>query len=156
MLEMTKTDDGRLRVDFGDGTVCDILMAVTSDKSDARLIDMAHHHFNAYEAMVAKLKEEMLIDSINFYSSSHRDLIDALLAIAESKVLKVGDVVPAGEVPIGAKVEIKGIVGAKIRRKSVNDGEIRVCFDCELCGAEGTRLIATNTECTIVELPDKG
>ena len=40
--------------------------------------------FNAYGEMVAKVKEEILIDSVYVYSSSHRDLIDKLLAIARS------------------------------------------------------------------------
>jgi len=154
MLKMTKTEDGRLMVDFVDGTFIGILQPANSDKHHARLMDLAYHHFNAYEAMVALLKE--CHENRLIYWANSKSLVDDLLAIAEPKVLKIGDVVPAGEVPVGATVEIKGTVGAKTRRKSVNDNETLACFDCELCGTHGTRLIATNAECTIVELPEKG
>ena len=123
--------------------------------------DAILHHFNAYEAMAPKyeamvaLLKECHENRLTYWGNS-KSLVDDLLAIAEPKVLKIGDVVPAGEVPVGVKVEIKGTVGAKTRRKSVNDNETLACFDCELCGIHGTRLIATNAECTIVELPEKG
>ena len=109
---------------------------------------------DAYEQMVAKLKEyygrrrqqELLI--VN-------EMIFDLLAIAESKPpepqLKVGDVIEAGQVPIGAKVDIKQQNGIWYRFKRGCDTKESVGFIRP--ESDVWQYITCSLKCTILEMP---
>ena len=162
MLVMEKTMRGNLTVKFKEEKNHGVLQAYMSDEADMRLIDLTLHHFNyceeiapKYEAMVAQLKErQRLIAGMN----AGRDelvLITDLLAIAEPvKALKVGDVIPASEVPVGVIVEFTRPTRKYRRIDDNSDTTDTSPFECLCC--EHTKNVFNYAKCTIVELPEVG
>ncbi len=137
-----------------------VLKVALPGKPSKDLLAKALHHFNACEKATARLKERKAeMDRAKKHTPlgftfDEEKLTDEILEIIDGKpLLKVGDEIEAGKVPIGAKVEIENILGSKIKVEVKSTDGISVCFDCVACGPEGNRYIADNTKCTILELP---
>ena len=108
---------------------------------------------DAYDKMVAKLKTMKGKLLINCCCDKCKVIAD-LLAIAEPKPpeLKVGDEIEVGQVPIGAKVDIKERNGIWYRFERDVDTKESVGFIRP--ESDVWQYITCSLKCTILELPD--
>ena len=133
-----------------------MIHAYPGNKDNLALLAETLRRFNAYGEMVARVKKDDGLYGNSGNSHSHRVLIADLLALVEppQPAIKVGSVVEAKDVPIGATVFFGCGVGdhtQRIRQSDEKDDHVSTCFKCCHCGYDSH--IVVETKCTILALP---